>query len=943
MDLREVIRETSARDWLERAKTADIEQVPMCTGTSRTMTRDPNPGPRGLTRRLGSWCAALLLPACAALAGPVGTVDDDERVVRQIGFEERATTDWSHVFEQAPGLPRRGLFFDAMVDESISHEGDSSLRLKLEGGSISYRMLPEAAIPLESRADYRISGWIRTEGLAHAEARLELRIVDGDQMKLISETTDSEDPIAEATVELLVGRRGPIRDGWMQTVIEVDTGGSRYDEVRNPRLFLSLQVVQPGFDQEDDVLGGRVSRVRVEDVDGKAWFDDLRISRTPRLRLVNRDPGGFHRDGRPVVLSAIVDDPFRDRIPAIFEVRDLDGVVVERRRIEVQGDRRFELGFTPKVPGWFEAELAIEGGGPNERRSVSMIVLPSSSKSRSNDVPRLGVSLAGWTPETLGVLEESLQSLDPGVIEFPIWPVDTDDRPSLEGVQPLRSILDRQRFANREVMLAIDRLHGGLAELARVEPQAVRAALTDDSEDIWRHAIRDWMLRLGTSISRWRIAGGPTPSPAPAMLRELADEYVADPLLLLSRPVELDGPWGGDEHYVTSDPWFSSRSFEAITEGLLEGATVRLEPPPMNWRPRDRVDEAARRIIKSWASGAERILTPWNHDEGPDATMLAWTGLSPILGGRRPVGEIPVGSTSRCFVANDERGPILVIFSDQVDRAETIMLPVGSDEVEVLDLDGRIERIRPVDGLVAVRVTSTPRAILNAEPLPVWIAGSVEFAPGRVSTGREEHAIEILFENPIGQAIEGRIRLAPPRGWTFEPASPSFEVEAFGRASIPVTLRWSGPPSLGRHVIKGEVQIADGSGARVPVSLELEVDSSLLQVEADWDLARSDDPRRSPIIVAVTLENIGDRPMDVEITTSAWRIGRERRILTGLLPGERRVRLMHLKAGLDRLAGTDVRVQVREIDGPEGVAVRLPIFGGAGTGGDQKATAVVEP
>ena len=943
MDLRDVIRETSARDWLERAKTADIDHVSMSLETTGTTTRHPDPGPRGRARRRGSWCAALLMPVGVLLAGVAAAGDGDERIVRRLGFEERATTDWSHVFEQAPGLPRRGLFFDAVVDESVRHRGQSSLRLELEGGSISYRMLPEAAIPLESDADYRISGWIRTEGLENAQARLELRIVDGDRMKLIKDTSESKDPVAEATVELLVGRPGPIRDGWMQTIIEIDTGRARYAEVRDPRLFLSLQVVQPGFDREDELLGGRVARVRVEDVGGRAWFDDLQVSRTPRLRLVNREPGGFHRDGRPVVMSAIVDDPFQDLIPAIFEVRDLDGTVVERRRIEVEADRRFELEFTPRNPGWFEADLKIEGGGPNDRQTVRMIVLSDTPDTRSNDVPRLGVSLSGWTPETLGALEESLEHFDPGVIEFPIWPVDTDDRPSLEGLEPLRSTLDRQRFANREVMLAIDRLHGGLAGLARVEPEAVRAALTDDGQDIWRHAIKDWMLRLGTSISRWRIAGGPAPSPAPDLLQELADEYVADPLLLLSRPVESNGTWGGDEHYVISDQWFSSRSFQAITDGLLEGATVRLEPPPMNWRPRDRVDEAARRIIEAWASGAQRILAPWRQERGPDASMLAWTGLSPILGGRRPSGEIPIGATSRCLIANDERGPVLVLFSDQVDRPEMIRIPVGDRTIEVRDLDGRIERITPVDGLATVRVTSTPRAILKAEPLPVSIAGSVEFKPGRVSTGREEHPLEVIFRNPTGRAIEGRIRLSPPRGWTFEPAAPAFDVEAFGRARVPVILRWSGPPALGRHVIRGEVDFADGSNARVPVSLELEVDSSQLRLDADWDLARSEDPRQAPIIVAVTLENIGTRIMDVEITTSAWRIGRERRILTGLLPGERRVRLMHLKAGLDRLAGTDVGIQVREIDGPEGVSVRLPIFGGAGIGDGGEATAVVEP
>ncbi|MFM1832117.1 MAG: hypothetical protein RLZZ461_433, partial [Planctomycetota bacterium] len=108
-------------------------------------------------------------------------------------------------------------------------------------------------------------------------------------------------------------------------------------------------------------------------------------------------------------------------------------------------------------------------------------------------------------------------------------------------------------------------------------------------------------------------------------------------------------------------------------------------------------------------------------------------------------------------------------------------------------------------------------------------------------------------------------------------------------------------------------------------------------VTADWSLARNDSGGESPIILTVEIENVGDRPLDLELAVSAWQVGRERRTITELSPGDRVVRRLRIGAGLGRLAGTDLRVEVRELDGPESVALRVPLVGDA----DVRATAVV--
>ena len=198
--LDDFIVETSARYWLERAKTADIGPM---SRRARTSVTQPF---RGLIRR---WSCLIGLSAVVASGAAAASQEAGEAVrsesVRFFGFEERTTTDWSHAFKQAPGLPRQGLFFDVVTDETTRRSGEASLRFDLEGGSISYRTRRETSIQIGSDSDYRVTGWVRAKGLERSTPRIEVRVVDGYQLDLSMAAGLSEDPVAEATRALFYG------------------------------------------------------------------------------------------------------------------------------------------------------------------------------------------------------------------------------------------------------------------------------------------------------------------------------------------------------------------------------------------------------------------------------------------------------------------------------------------------------------------------------------------------------------------------------------------------------------------------------------------------------------------------------------------------------------------------------------------------------------------
>jgi hypothetical protein len=240
--------------------------------------------------------------------------------------------------------------------------------------------------------------------------------------------------------------------------------------------------------------------------------------------------------------------------------------------------------------------------------------------------------------------------------------------------------------------------------------------------------------------------------------------------------------------------------------------------------------------------------------------------------------------------------------------------------------------------MLDLEVGSTPRFVLGADRLPSMLAASARFDPPNLGVGRRTRSVDLVLRNPTADPVEGELRFDPPSGWTIEPARPRVRASGGETVRVPLTISWSGPQPLGSIDVPVRLDVRSPRAMRIPITVPLELESNALMVAADWSVSRGGDPESSPIILTVEIENIGDRSLDLELAVAAWRVGRERRTITELMPGEREIRRLRIPAGLDRLAGTDLKVEVRELDGPESLALKVPVAGDAGI-----ATAVVAP
>lgn len=860
---------------------------------------------------------------------------DHGRLLASFDFEEQLRLDWSHLFLQEPTLPPKDLFFTAESDPLHAAEGERSLKFSLRGGSVSYRIREHVLIPAEANANYLARVWVRTEGFNVAAARIELRIVDED---LLTVEPTGTDPLLGATLAEFSSE--PIRTNgdWVLLNVPFDTRGEAARAGGHLRIVPSLQIVQPNFIAP---LGATRLLPLSEDVSGTAWFDGVEIWRMPTIDFYPLHHGvGFAGD--PFAVRVMVSDPI-DPAPTVFvTLRDLDGIILAVDEfVAVRTDGGVDRPLPITAPGWYDVEMVVRSdAGVIAQEHHSILALRPATSRDQRGVPRFGYSFEEWSTNELPAIVNVLDVLDPGVVEFSIWPPRNDDAPLGESIQPMRTMIEAQRRARRDVLFAIPRVHPTIALNAGTMPEDVATIFMLDAS-LWAPMLERWLVHFGTTVDRWRLASeadAPAMGGFPEQLVDLMVDLVADPVL--SVPTPLDGEVWGEAPYLVASRAYTARAQAGLLgrNDATPAVTILVSPPPESWRQRDQLDAMAHRLLAAWRGGAERVLVPMKTlDDGFLPPMLAWATLGPALEGRSFQGELHASETATCFVADGLQGMLVVAWSDQLNGSERIELPLGTEQVTVESMDGRSWSVASSDGVHALDLTSTPIIIRDADPSVVQLASSMTFEPSSVESRRGPQRLRLVFENPFDVGVDGEIELLAPEGWSFEPARSPLHMLANGRAYVETVVRWDQIPTLGVHAIPVRLQIGGAQLVDARVHVPLSIVSPGLDIEADWTLANAAASGRSVVVVTMAVTNRGAVPVDLEAIAVAWRVGRERVLISNLQPGERAVRRIQFNVDLKRLMGHDIRLSVHEVNGSAAVAIGIPVVATSG-----QAVVVVE-
>ena len=629
----------------------------------------------------------------------------------------------------------------------------------------------------------------------------------------------------------------------------------------------------------------------------------------------------------------MIDDPIEPTPIIEIQVLDLDGVVVHRDRFTAVSDGRPVDRDLPELgPGWYDVRMRALGDGKVIAQSGgSILVVHDRPRHRDRSGPHFGYSFQDWSTSELSSLQRFLEVLDPGVVEFSMWPVGNDAAPVEQAIAPMQQLLELQRSSRREVLLALDRVHASIAEEIDVEPSEI-AVVFDAEISTWMPEVERWLLAFGGSVDQWRIASpdeGTAIKGIPNTLENLVNELVVEPALAI--PVGIESPWSGAWPYLVAgsehDAGVIEAGLTAGESGSVKGVTLVMESPSAGWSRRDRVQEMSHRIISAWKNGAKQILSSAPKvGSDIDATNLAWACLGNALSSRRLKGELHVSNFATCLIADGDAGLLVIAYANGVDRTEIIELPLGTPTVSVESIDGTKWTVANANGVHHIEVTSMPVVIRDADSEIVSLASSMRFSPQRIRSMRGTREIELVVRNPYAHVLDGEIEFMAPDGWRFEPVRQKVRIGAHAEVRVPTAIRWDGIPELGSESIQVKLTMSGGGQLDARVQLPIDVVSPGIEIAADWSVVTSAVSGRDSVLLTAEVSNMSEEAMNLEAVAVAWRIGRERALISNLQPGETAIRQFEFKAGLDRLDGTEVLLSLHEVDGAAAVAIRVPIL-----------------
>ncbi len=895
--------------------------------------------------RLCRWCCLAFLAAAAGPPGGARAAENDaptaplsslNRLLRRFDFEEAERTPFTMPLKFYRHIaPDQGFpaFGEMQLTNEVAHGGRWSFELRTAGGSLSARV-PTAVLPVLPGNDYTVSAWIRTDGLAHAAARLAARLHDAEGLPV---------PGSEVVGPLL--RTG---GAWKHVSFVVyNDGGGRPRPAGDDEgagaadLVIELQLLQPrqflGPDRPSD-------EPLLEDVTGRAWFDDVTIVRSPRIELSMTAPGNLATAPEGPAINVLIRDPAPEDLRARLRILDTDGKVVHESTWPVRGGI-FRGTVSPRLgAGWFRAVLEVESGpsivGSQE---LDFAVLADAEPPAG---PRFGVVLP--SPPAGGADDPGLAlatGLDAGSVLVPIAPGGAGD------ARALRRLVGELRGRGTEIIGALDG-----------RPQADTSSAARDSGlelvgrgPEWRNELGELLMQHGLGVSEWKLGTAGTMERLPSreltrLVRRAAaalSGYVAAPTILVPWSLEHEPPDLPGE----GGCWITV-PYQVRPEALGDYASSWSPPrvahveldrlPPGQFSPGDRVTDLMFRALHAWRAGAPRlaIAAPWGPagprgTVAPDPEYPAWRTLATVLEGRTFGGSLCLGEGVQCWILAGP-GPgqaALAIWQAPAGpgQAPSIVRELlAAGPVEVVDAFGNRRALPLRDGAHEIEATARPVFVEGVDASIASFRAALEVLPAFVEARQQVHERTLRLVNTWDMAISGTLRIEAPPGWTAAPRVRRFDVAPGATLEFPVGLSFNGAVLTGPVLLGGTVELSADRELQFGVHVPLEMGLPGLEFAAHWWIAPDPASGRQDLIIAQYVTNTGDRPVSLSAFVSGPGIARQRRAIGALDPAQTAVRTFRLDDGARILGGSQVRVGLTEEGGTARInrVIEIPRFDG---------------
>lgn len=798
-------------------------------------------------------------PIANRAAQPMAAGSVSTRVIKTFDFNEEPLGN----FEPAPmhWSPMTGRNFPpfqrAVLDKQVGRASPPSMRLAISVGSVG-AVYAAGDLQVDQSCDYRITGWVRTEHLDRAAALIRACLLDA-----------AGAPIAGSLRQSSALRSAETGDAWRKVEFVLSNESTQARAIQ-----LSVVVTQP------DSLA---PSIRLEDTYAGAWFDDITVSRLPRVAFVTRPGDEIVSDDSPQLEFTIQDQDPAD-LTANIEVFDVSG----RRVVEIPlgwanlrpSGSRISIG--PLATGWYRAVLTVSScDGPlctAERVFIrEAVAAPPGPHAHSF----IGLILPGVDPARAADSSPFIAWLAPGALSISLTPE-----------------------RGREAILAGWREDG----------RSIVARVVDSDAS----ALTDFIMRYGPLVDAWQLTSIDNRADAEtyALIRRLArptsimstcDALTEPPADPAQRGISVVVP----DHLPTARVAAQVAYFSRPTCGAVWAEIAK----PRSAAP-SAIADWTKRVLLARQAGAERVFVPapWQIQSATGRAQiephaLALRTISTLVADRTPIRMLSLdGGAHGILFAHPgaDSGTLFAWADDATTQPRPLGVPLGSN-IRVFDLEGR--SLDKATTHAGIWLTESPVFVSGVQVRELRFADALAIEGPPLEVGRESQTRPLRFKNPTRRRLDATLKLSPPTGWSISPTTIRLSVAPGATTTMPVELRLPRNAPAGTTPVPVEAAI-DDMGGPFPLNASAIVGLADLDVRVFWRI------EQGRLVIQQLVTNRADHPVNLRAAVRSPNHPRESRSIENLDPGRTAMRefvLDNAAALLDR----SVRVTLARPGGAE--------------------------
>jgi len=840
----------------------------------------------------------------------------DETVeVYRCDFEDESDTN----FDLWPDgwTRRRGRGYPSYVNVAISDNPESAargtrfLQIDLDGGAVS---LYSPFIEVSPLFSYTLRGHLRTSGLVHDSASMEVIFYDEDR-KLI-QSFDSE--------------QFSDQGDWREILLGPLTTGDQ--RARWAAIALHLSPSEHA------------------DLTGTAAFDDISLGRLPLMSLSTNSEHHIYAPGEEINITCQLSGYSGYEPKLRFELRGVDGTTLATHEETLQtikmsnsaaaavrkGNATSEaphagfLGASSWQPpvrenGFYQIQVSVDGHR-GLRRTVNFVVADPPKKRPRGE---FGWSLpAGDKTLSLKALASLLRHTGINWVKFPIW-YDNDAR-----AEQFARFAERVNVNNIEMVGMLDQPPEGIRDHFGEGGKLPVASVFIEPE-VWNPAIDAMMTRLSLKVRWWQLVDDQDISFVnyPNLEEKLTE--IRAGFRRFGQDIKLGTTWRAiDETPFSKSPPITFLSYTAdpsLTDNELREFFDADHNENLNrWivlKPLDRelysLESRARDLVKRMLAAkmgkADGIFIPdpfdpahglMEADGTPGVLLLPWRTTAELLANAEYLGTttLPNGSSNYVFERDGEA--IIVVWNSRPTR-ETIYL---GEHVQQIDLWGR--KTSPT---VVTDRDDFFQQELEVGPLPTFVTGvNATIAKWRMALEFETKELESVFgqrqratyhfSNPFEQGVGGSVTLVTPQVWSVDTPTKQFKLSPRDRRVQHLNILLGTNADSGPQPLRLDFNISADRSYRFSVYRGIQVGLGDIEVELESHL-----DEYGNLVVDQHLTNKTDRSVSFNCLLFVPDRRRERRQVFNLGRGRQSTRF--ILADGEELIGLTLGLRAEEIGG----------------------------